>query len=188
MKRLHAKARRCRTLVALALIPILLFSTSCAVLTRGSRQGIPFDSNPPGAEIYLDGELVGVTPTTVKLSRGRSHALLVRLGNQEREIVVKSSVDTEGWGYLFVDLVPGGLMSLSGALEDCSDPSAPFGCDVGRSLGIGLGLTTAGISVVVDLMSEAYRVLAPGEVVIDFDLIEESAPRVEGDRHEKDQW
>ena len=175
MTRLHANARRWRTVVALALIPILLSNTGCAVLFRGSRQTIPFDSNPPGAEIYLDGNLVGVTPTTVKFSRARNHVLLVRSENWEREILLTHSIDPEGGWLLFVDVVPGGGLAIASAAQGCGGGGGMFDfsglCRGFRGIGIGFGLTTAGIPLVIDLATGAYYELSPGEVFVDTEAI-----------------
>jgi len=51
------------------LICILLFSSSCATLFTGTSQKVEIDSNPPGADILIDGQKFGVTPSEIKLDK-----------------------------------------------------------------------------------------------------------------------
>lgn len=71
-------ADRRRSVVALAAaLAMTATLTGCAVLFRGIDQTIPVDSTPPGAQVMLDGEGVGVTPVEIRVSRRRAHTLTV---------------------------------------------------------------------------------------------------------------
>ena len=55
---------------SLVLAVIFVISTSgCATLFTGSSDNIIFESDPSGAEIVIDGLVVGRTPTTVSVKR-----------------------------------------------------------------------------------------------------------------------
>lgn len=55
--------------VLLGVAVLALASTGCATLENGTTQRIPVTSDPPGAQVLLDGRPVGVTPTQITISR-----------------------------------------------------------------------------------------------------------------------
>lgn len=55
--------------VLLAVAVLALASTGCATLENGTTQRIPVTSDPPGAQVLLDGLPAGVTPTQITVSR-----------------------------------------------------------------------------------------------------------------------
>jgi hypothetical protein len=57
-------------LVAIALAAL----TGCATIVAGGPDTIPITTNPPGAYVYLNGQVVGQTPMTLELDRSRSMA------------------------------------------------------------------------------------------------------------------
>jgi hypothetical protein len=57
--------------VAIALAAAL---TGCATIVAGGPDSIPISTNPPGAYIYVNGQVVGQTPMVVELDRHRSMA------------------------------------------------------------------------------------------------------------------
>ncbi len=65
------------------LIPILLaafFFTSCAtILRKNTKQDVTFTTNPPNADVYVDGNKVGTSPVTVALETTEPHNIEYRL-------------------------------------------------------------------------------------------------------------
>ena len=60
------------------------------------RQDIPVSTNPLGAKIYANGELVGSTPKTVSLERNRSHVLtLVKENYRQEDVVITNQYQKE---------------------------------------------------------------------------------------------
>jgi hypothetical protein len=49
-----------------------LGGAGCATLIAGGPDEIPIRTNPPGAYVYVDGQVVGQTPLVVTLDRKRS--------------------------------------------------------------------------------------------------------------------
>ena len=68
-----------------------LFTTSCA-LSNPKEVLLPIASNPPGADLYIDGQYYGQTPKTIRLEPSKTYtATLVKDGYGI------SSVDLETW-------------------------------------------------------------------------------------------
>jgi len=51
------------------LASVLLLLSGCATLFSGTDDDITFDSEPQGADVLIDGIVVGTTPTTVVVDR-----------------------------------------------------------------------------------------------------------------------
>jgi hypothetical protein len=62
-------------LALLLVVTLCSTATGCAALMAGGPDVIPVNTNPPGAQVYVDGRFAGVTPTVVKLSR-HGHGLV----------------------------------------------------------------------------------------------------------------
>ena len=76
--RLHILTRR-RLWSVLALAIVVLVSSAgagCATIVSGTTQGIRIESEPPGADVLLDGENKGVTPIQIKVSRKQTSAVI----------------------------------------------------------------------------------------------------------------
>jgi len=55
--------------IALIVLALISLSTGCASIVKGTTQAVPISSDPSGADVLVDGNLVGTTPTTVELKR-----------------------------------------------------------------------------------------------------------------------
>lgn len=53
-----------------------------------SYQNIGIESDPPGAEVFLDGKPVGQTPQKLRVSRGVPHSLYLKKEGFRPELVV----------------------------------------------------------------------------------------------------
>lgn len=58
-----------KKLLKLIIIAVMISMTSCATLFTGTTQEVTIDSTPPGAEIIIDGQTLGITPITVEVDR-----------------------------------------------------------------------------------------------------------------------
>ncbi len=83
-----------------------------ATLTARPRLGpVGFESNPTGAQVYVDGQLVGTTPTgTLQLAEGTHEARFVLPGYTDSVV----SFTVQGTNY---QVVSGELRAQAGALE-----------------------------------------------------------------------
>ena len=57
---------------------VTLGATGCGTLMGDRRAAVNLTSNPPGAEVYVDGVRMGVTPLDVRVTTRGSHAIELR--------------------------------------------------------------------------------------------------------------
>ena len=165
--------------IVLALFAIAL--SGCATLFTRPSQAVPIDSAPPGAEVFVDGTLVGTTPITLELARRTEHELLLRLGDKEQSVTLRSGIAST---FVALDVAPGLVVAGVSALifTGIADPGsietdgayslAPAFAMMGRHMariGIAVGLGSAAINVAVDAGSGRWYRLTPTEVLLVFD-------------------
>ncbi|KAB1441203.1 PEGA domain-containing protein [Pseudodesulfovibrio senegalensis] len=73
---------------------VLLFAGMIAAVAgcqpQVYTQDIPISSNPMGADLYADGNLVGKTPSSVSLERNRDHIITLKMPDyQQQDIIIK---------------------------------------------------------------------------------------------------
>ncbi len=155
------------------LIALLTFSlSSCALIAHGTSQNILVNSKPPGAEVFLEGELIGKTPMEVKLKRSGRHEITLRYGEQERVVIVRSRADTTS---IILDAVPlaiAGSFTASACLGSSSGSDSGEYGDLVYGIACSVGLLVSLVSttpLIVDGATGAWHVLSPKEVMADFD-------------------
>ncbi len=67
-------ARCCGRLAVIATVALL--SGGCATIADGTRQNVTVISEPPGADVFLNGQRVGTAPLVVCLNRRDEHIFL----------------------------------------------------------------------------------------------------------------
>jgi PEGA domain len=76
-----------------ALALLLVASTGCGTLMAPKQRPVQVMSNPPGAEVLVDGQSVGYTPGVVQVENKRDHNITFRLnGYNDGVCLVKSEV------------------------------------------------------------------------------------------------
>ena len=156
--------RACLRIGAIAVLTALL--TGCAVLFRGTTQVVPIESEPVGAEVFVDGERVGVTPLRVPLARGSAHDVVIRFEGQERRVRLSSNIDETGGLWLLADAVPGGVIVGAAVFAPRTDSLADVILVPVAAAGVGI----AAIPMAVDLFTGAAAQLTPTEVFVAFDV------------------
>jgi len=88
------------------LFSILIFAVNgCATIFHGSTDKIDFSSDPSGAQVYVNGQLMGTAPLEIKLESKHSYNIEFRKeGYQNRTVVVNNSV---GGGWIVLDVIFG---------------------------------------------------------------------------------
>jgi hypothetical protein len=61
----------------------VVFLSGCATLVNGTRQDIRIVSEPAGAKVFVDGELVGESPVTVAMTRDEYHTVEIQKDGYE---------------------------------------------------------------------------------------------------------
>jgi hypothetical protein len=94
--------------VALA-ATIVVGTSSCASIVSGTKQSVTVTSDPPGAEISIDGKAAGKTPLAVDLRRKEDHVIK---GFKEGvgEATVTTTSTSNGW--IWGNLLFGGIIGI----------------------------------------------------------------------------
>lgn len=90
-----------RKTVKLIMISVLLisavFSIGCATLFKDKMKKIAFDSDPQGADIYIDGNRVGKTPMPMNLSNLKAVTVTFKKeGYEDKTYLINTKIGT-GW-------------------------------------------------------------------------------------------
>jgi hypothetical protein len=87
---------------------LLLFTVAgCGALFNSGPANIPMSTNPPGAEVWIDGTSRGVTPLTLPLAKNRNHTVTLRKdGFEDTTVEIGRKVSA---GYVILDILGGVL-------------------------------------------------------------------------------
>ena len=99
--------RKSRVLQAVLMVATAAVVQGCATLIKGSSQSIPVSSDPPAADILLDGKLVGQTPRTLALKRDSNYLITIqKTGFEQQSVPVVKDIGGAVWG----NVLAGGLI------------------------------------------------------------------------------
>ena len=88
-------------------LSLLLAAGGCATIVKGSHQTVPMASVPPGADVLVDGTLVGQTPLKVEMKRKNDHLVTIqKTGYKPESVAVVKDVGGAVWG----NIIAGGLI------------------------------------------------------------------------------
>ncbi|MDQ3459680.1 MAG: PEGA domain-containing protein [Deinococcota bacterium] len=159
-----------RANLAVLWLSLILLTSGCALVAKGTAQDIAFTSAPEGAEVIIDGEFYGTTPLTIGLDVAKSHDVILRYRGQERLIHIANTVDPT---WIALDVVPGlavGTLIFLTA-PPCTTGGWFSGClgrDLAQSIALGVALGTTLPPLILDGATGAWYDLSPGEVFTDF--------------------
>ncbi len=68
-----------RMIMMAMLVVSLGLMSACATIVTSPKAHVPVRSTPEGAKVLIDGEEVGTTPTTVSVTRRKTHNLRIEL-------------------------------------------------------------------------------------------------------------
>lgn len=93
-------------LIAFAISLGLLFG-GCSTIVNGTTQSVSISSDPPGAEVQVDGNPAGNTPISVELKRKNNHLVTIMLeGYQTQQITINKVMS----GAVAGNILAGGLI------------------------------------------------------------------------------
>ncbi len=114
---------------ALTLAVPLLLGQGCAAILAGTTAEVPVTSTPSGAEVALDGEVVGTTPTRVTVPK--THAPHIYVGLPGYEVApcrLRAEVSAQ---WVILDVVLTGVVGVAvDAVTGAWHELVPAGCHV----------------------------------------------------------
>ena len=99
---------------------LLIAVAGCASIVDGRRESVSFSSDPPGAQIIINGKQMGVTPTSIVLERSdydKANVVFKKEGYQDQQAVIETSLSMWFWGnVLFGGLIGSSTDAATGAM------------------------------------------------------------------------
>jgi PEGA domain len=96
-----------KVLMFVALIALIASTSSCALIFKGDSQSVFFNSNPQGAQVLVDGNLLGLTPAKISLRTNRSYNITIRLaGRKDQNVILNNHI---GGLWIVLDVLSGFL-------------------------------------------------------------------------------
>jgi hypothetical protein len=137
----------------LSVIAAVLSLSACGAVLNGGPANVPMSTNPPGAEIWIDGVNRGITPATLSLAKNRPYTVTFRrAGSQDTSVEIGRKVSG---GYVVLDVLFGLLPVIVDAATgswyvlDTSNVNVnliPNGATSGRLTPEQLGAVRLGVS------------------------------------------
>ena len=70
--------------------------TGCAAIEKGTHEEVDFASDPTNADVYVNSELVGTTPVTVKLESKQTYRIeFKKKGFSTKQYTITNHVNTK---------------------------------------------------------------------------------------------
>lgn len=94
----------------LLMAALLMSSTGCATVMRGGKQGMQFETDPPGAKLVVNGKEY-TTPAKLELKRGEKYTVdIIKEGYRPVHVEMKSVWDGASLGNA---VLPGGSIGVA---------------------------------------------------------------------------
>ncbi len=100
-----------KSLLIPALFLVTAASGGCATVLKSKQAQVSVTSTTPGADVIINGNKVGVTPATFRLSHKNDHTIVVRGSGGEQTCMLRSGI-SKGWVVLDVVTLGGWLVDL----------------------------------------------------------------------------
>ena len=120
----------------IACLFVLLTASGCATIAHGTSQTVALSSEPPGAQVSLDGAPIGVTPTEVRLFR-RKGGMVLRF-EKEGFAAQDVAVERKGSRWLIGDAAFAGAQFANQGLDSTAQMAGAAGIVLGVTMGVDL--------------------------------------------------
>jgi hypothetical protein len=109
----------------LLILPLFVVAQGCASVVKGTTQSIPVASDPSGADILVDGKVMGQTPKTLALKRKGTYVVTIQKpGFEQQSVPIVRSIGGAVWGNAIIGgLIGWGVDAASGAQYNLSPES-----------------------------------------------------------------
>jgi hypothetical protein len=95
--------------VFVLLVVVSVMFNSCATIFKGSTEDVNFSSDPTGAKVYVNGNLLGTTPFQLELKSKNSYTIEFKKdGYETKTVILNNSV---GGVWIVLDIL-GGLLPV----------------------------------------------------------------------------
>lgn len=105
----------------------LLLATGCASIVDGRRETVSFSSDPSGAQLIINGKMIGVTPASIFLERSdydKANVIFKKEGYQDQQATIQTSLNMWFWGKVLCGgLIGSSTDAASGAMRKFSPNS-----------------------------------------------------------------
>lgn len=140
------------------LIILVTQLSGCASIINGTSQKVSINSEPVGADVYVDQRLMGQTPLTVQLKRNQLHYVyLVKEGFEPELIRLDSTFDPK----LALGVIPGACMGAGFGFMTLCSPACATTAQVALAGGVGF-ILGVGVNFAADCMIGGAYKLPPG--------------------------
>lgn len=115
-------------LVALVLMMISTqFLTSCSSIISGTTQNVTVTSNVRGAEVIINGAIVGRTPITTRIKRqSKMHLIVQKDGYETYQASLQTRLDPWFWGNILIYGVIGSTTDFATGATHLLDPDSLY--------------------------------------------------------------
>ena len=105
-----------RTICVLVILSFVIGITGCATLFKAKTRTINFDSDPQGAEVYINGNRMGKTPMPLNLSNKQALTVTFKKeGHEDKTYIINTKV---GAGWVILDILGGFIPVIIDAVTE----------------------------------------------------------------------
>ncbi len=114
------------TMRSILLLALALLATGCAAIFGTKQKPFDLQSNPSGADVYLDGTRLGTTPLKSQLSNQKEHTFVFRKTGY-KEVSCTLARGTDG-GWVVLDILAGLVPVIIDAATNSWSQTKGSGC------------------------------------------------------------
>ncbi len=117
-----------KVLLFLVVVLVVAGISGCATIIQGTSQDISFNSNVKGAEVTVNGVVVGKTPVVAHLKKKSKHAVIVisKEGYKTKKLLLRSKTTGWFWGNILLGGCVGSSTDSSTGAKNEYAPSQLF--------------------------------------------------------------
>jgi hypothetical protein len=99
--------------IAATLVAAIVVTGGCATIMKGKNQTVSITSNVDAAEIFLDGQRIGVTPFVGLVPKNKSMLMVQKTGYQAANVALSKTLEPAFWGNIIIGGTLGSLTDFA---------------------------------------------------------------------------